>query len=36
MNLIDTVQTCLEQMQLPATRVPNLPVVNLPVEIENG
>ena len=36
MNLIDTVQTCLEHMQLPATRVPNLPVVNLPVEIENG
>lgn len=36
MSLIDTVQACLEQMQLPATRVPNLPVINLPLESANG
>ena len=36
MSLIETAQHCLESMQLPATRVPNLPVISLPVEIENG
>lgn len=36
MNLIDIAQTCLDDMQLPATRVPNLPVINLPIDSENG
>lgn len=34
--LIDIAQTCLDTMQLPSTRVPNLPVINLPVDIEGG
>jgi hypothetical protein len=36
MNLIDIAQACLDDMHLPATRVPNLPVINLPIESENG
>ena len=36
MSLIDIAQTCLDDMQLPATRVPNLPVINLPIDSENG
>lgn len=36
MNLIDIAQTCLDDMHLPATRVPNLPVINLPIDSENG
>jgi hypothetical protein len=34
--LIDIAQACLDTMELPSTRVPNLPVINLPVDIENG
>lgn len=36
MNLIDIAQTCLDEMNLPATPVPNLPVINLPIDSENG
>ncbi|WP_124949519.1 YbjN domain-containing protein [Sulfuriferula thiophila] len=36
MNLIDIAQACLDDMHLPATRVPNLPVINLPIENEDG
>ncbi|ARU30561.1 hypothetical protein CAP31_01945 [Sulfuriferula sp. AH1] len=36
MSLIDIAQACLDDMQLPATRVPNLPVINLPIDSENG
>ena len=36
MNLIDIAQTCLDEMNLPATHVPNLPVINLPIDSENG
>ncbi len=35
-QLIDIAQACLDTMALPNTRVPNLPVINLPVDIENG
>ena len=36
MNLIDIAQVCLDEMALPATHVPNLPVINLPIDSENG
>ena len=36
MNLIDIAQKCLDEMSLPATHVPNLPVINLPIDSENG
>ena len=36
MSLIDIAQNCLDDMQLPATRVPNLPVINLPIDSESG
>lgn len=36
MNLIDIAQLCLDEMSLPATHVPNLPVINLPIDSENG
>ena len=36
MNLIDIAQKCLDEMNLPATHVPNLPVINLPIDSENG
>ncbi len=36
MNLIDVAVQCLQTMGLPHTRVPNMPVINLPVETDTG